>query len=287
MEIEDKNIFEEQPEFWGSLSKENLKTASGIVTSVINFIELGPQFYGLIKIPKNKFLDQEEAVFILSKVPDIRVRNREIRESLLDFERRHSDFYCTNDVSVLLGGPERWPTKDDLLKNIYLKIYSLNGLKMVQEIAQKSNPITTRSNGSRSFLPKFPRTEWPKVKIIFTDDRHVVLSDGKKNVAGSFDTLGCEDGRTGRANSAWGFLRGTALGGGVTSPIAKQERERIKKHKQVITDILRTIFENQTDPFESLPNGIYQARFSIKYSQQETNSKKFSDIEEIYDEMTS
>ncbi|PIR83676.1 hypothetical protein COU18_03280 [Candidatus Kaiserbacteria bacterium CG10_big_fil_rev_8_21_14_0_10_51_14] len=150
-------------------------------------------------------------------------------------------------------------------------------------------PVVNKGK-KRVTLPRFPRTEWGRVSIRFVDDRAVLLSDGKETKPCDFEGLGCMDNRTEKPDSAWGFLRALAMGGGLTSPIPEKEvREHVKKHKQKVTDILRMIFQNDTDPFETDKGGVYRAKFSVEYPKSESGdaaNKKYADIDDVYGEMT-
>ena len=149
-----------------------------------------------------------------------------------------------------------------------------------------SNTIV--KNKKRITLPKFPRTDWSKVLITMLDDTNMLLSNGIDTKPSSFEGIGCEDGRNGKPDENWAFLLKLAKGNGQTPPLSKKERESEKKQKQKITDILRKIFQNQTDPFETEAGGVYKAIFNIKYNT-DTKAKvdsKYSDLEEVFSELT-
>jgi polyhydroxyalkanoate synthesis regulator phasin len=140
----------------------------------------------------------------------------------------------------------------------------------------------------RITLPRFSRTEWPRVSIKFVGERNILLGNGAEYKPADFQSLGCADGRNGRPDDSWEFLTRLAKGGGMLAERDKKTREKVKKQKQKITDILRKIFENQTDPFEKERGGVYKARFQIEYLEQDTPTRKgpYSDSQEIFDEMT-
>ncbi len=150
--------------------------------------------------------------------------------------------------------------------------------------------VVRKSNGKNVTLPKFSRAEWIRVSITFLDETNILLSDGKSIKPSSFDGMGCEDGRNGRSDENWAFLLKLARGNGQTSPIGKKERESVKKQKQKITDILRKIFQNDTDPFETEAGGIYKAKFEIKYREddipQTSANNRYSDVAAVFSEMT-
>lgn len=139
-------------------------------------------------------------------------------------------------------------------------------------------------------LPKFPRTEWSKVSITFLDERNILLSDSKNTKPTSFEGLACEDSRNGKPDASWKFLLELSITNGQTPTLNKKEREKNKKQKQKITDILRKIFDNDTDPFEKEVGGIYKAKFNIKYnidhSKAPAQKNRFSDSQEFFSEAT-
>lgn len=148
--------------------------------------------------------------------------------------------------------------------------------------------IIVKNKKKRTTLPKFPRTEWTKVSITFLDETNILLSDGKSTKPSSFIGMGCEDGRNGRSDENWAFLLKLAKGNGQTPPLSKKERQSEKKQKQKITDILRKIFNNDSDPFETEAGGVYKAKFNIKYNtdEKEKPNNKYSDLENFHSEMT-
>lgn len=169
---------------------------------------------------------------------------------------------------------------------------AIGGIKE-QEAAEKSgSAVGTITKGKARFtLPSFNRTEWPNVSIRFMDERNTVISDGKETKPINFEQLGCMDGRTERPDDTWEFLLEVAQGQGHTAQRPKHERETFKKRKQKLTDILRNMFKNGTDPFETDRDGAYRAKFHIEYPRPDNTivvgaTTKFSDITEAYDEMT-
>ncbi len=165
--------------------------------------------------------------------------------------------------------------------NIQEKDININ-IKNVEE------NIIKKSSGKKVTLQQFPRTEWVKVSITFLDETNILLSDSKSTKPSSFEGMGCEDGRNGKADENWAFLLKLARGNGQTLPVTKKERESKKKQKQKITDILRKIFQNETDPFETDIGGVYKAKFNIRYNadKKEKPQNRYSDSEEVFSEMT-
>jgi hypothetical protein len=169
--------------------------------------------------------------------------------------------------------------------------YILEDNNEINSVIRENKKDILITNKKRMSLPKFPRTEWAKVSIKFIDDTNILLSDSKETKPIIPESIGCIDGRTQKVDTNWEFLIEVAKGEGITNFITKTERERTKKQKQKITDILRKIFQNDTDPFETEKGGIYRAKFIIGYYKDEKiepkTKKEFLDLEEARKEMTS
>ncbi len=213
-------------------------------------------------------------------------------EKLNSFQKQQEkNFYRTEapkhkkDFEGIFGGDNDQPIKHEhthrFENSIQEKDITLN-VKNVEE------NVIRKSSGKKVTLPQFPRAEWSKVSITFLDETNILLSDNKSTKPSSFEGMGCEDGRNGKADENWAFLLKLARGNGQTPPITKKERESEKKQKQKITDILRKIFQNDTDPFETESGGAYKAKFNIKYNTDEKEKPKnrYSDSEEVFSEMT-
>ena len=153
------------------------------------------------------------------------------------------------------------------------------------------NDGSVRKGRQRITLPRFPRTDWVKVSITFTDDRNILLRDNKDTKPCDFEGFGCKNQITLKPNLAWAFLRALALGNGTITISDRREREKIKKQKQTITDTLRKIFHNDTDPFEIDMHGSYTAKFHIEYlpptERSGESDKRFADLSVVKEEMTS
>ena len=151
-----------------------------------------------------------------------------------------------------------------------------------------------RKGKKRVTLPSFPRTEWVNASISFLDDRSVLLCNKKvkDTKPSSFEGLGCDDTRSSPAkpDENWNFLLKLAQNMGQTKPIGKADRERQTKQKQKVTDILRKIFQNDTDPFETEKGGVYRAKFEITYASYTEGAiakkDKFFDLNDTRTKMT-
>jgi len=190
------------------------------------------------------------------------------------------------DITKLIS--EKRTEKEVSAKNKTEKTLKIEISKMPDLNVRSVENNTVVKNKKRITLPRFPRTEWSKVSITMLDDTNMLLSDDRETKPSSFEGIGCDDGRNGKPDENWAFLLGLAKDNGQTSPISKKERESKKKQKQKITDILRKIFQNETDPFETETGGIYKAKFNIQHNT-ETKAKmdsKYSDLEEVFSELT-
>lgn len=202
---------------------------------------------------------------------------------------------CKIDEQKLTGKEEPLATDADI-KSITKKIIHEHTHRFENSIQEKGIDLNIKNiednvvikNKKKITLPRFPRTEWSKVLITLLDDTNILLSDGKSTKPSSFEGIGCEDGRNGKPDENWAFLVRLAKGNGQTIPISKKERESKKKQKQKITDILRKIFQNETDPFENESGGVYNAKFNIKYNtdKKEKTDSIYSDLEDVFSEMT-
>ena len=200
------------------------------------------------------------------------------KEELLSLLVKIQDERKKSSAYEATTGPEGGPLKDYIVSiiNEKKKDYSLSLLG----VESNSLPIPKTK---RTTLPRFPRSEWSKVSIIFIEERSILISNSRETKPCIPESLGCLDRRTQKPDYSWEFLIETAKGNGITKPRTKVERETIKKHKQKITDILRRLFDNDTDPFESIENGKYKAKFITTFTEEEVISpvdKKYLGLEE-------
>ena len=101
----------------------------------------------------------------------------------------------------------------------------------------------------RLHLPKFNPTDWAKITIRFIDEQNVIITADKKQVSSDYEALGFADDKRGKPNTAWAFLRGLADHSGETQLLPTPIPDTIKQHKRQLSDRLKTIFKNDTDPF--------------------------------------
>jgi hypothetical protein len=116
----------------------------------------------------------------------------------------------------------------------------------------------------RVYPPKFSPTDWSKLTIRFIDERNVVISADKRQVASDFEALGFKDEKRDKPNTAWSFLLGLAQNGGETHVLPTPIPDTVKQHKRQLSDRLKSIFKNDTDPFyEATDTRTYRAKLTL------------------------
>lgn len=114
-------------------------------------------------------------------------------------------------------------------------------------------------------LPKFKPTDWAKITVRFIDERNVLINaDKKEQVVADYEALGFADERRDKPNSAWMFLFGLAKNNGSTVQLPKPIPNSIKQQKKQLSDRLKTIFKNDTDPFYyATDTGVYRVKINL------------------------
>jgi hypothetical protein len=135
----------------------------------------------------------------------------------------------------------------------------------VPELQVRNVEDTTIVKGKkRIHLPKFKSTDWGKITIRFIDERNVVITADKKQIPSDYEALGFADDKRDKPNTAWAFLRGLADRGGETLPLPTPIPDTIKQHKRQLSDRLKTIFKNDTDPFyEPTDTRTYRIKINL------------------------
>lgn len=116
----------------------------------------------------------------------------------------------------------------------------------------------------RIHLPKFKPTDWSKITIRFIDEQSVVITVGKEQIPSDYAALGFADDKRDKPNTAWAFLRGLADRNGETRQLPTPIPDTIKQHKRQLSDRLKTIFKNDTDPFyEPTDTRTYRIKIAV------------------------
>jgi len=103
----------------------------------------------------------------------------------------------------------------------------------------------------RVYPPHFKSTDWSKITIRFIDERNVIIQADGKQAPSNFEALGFADGKKDRPDTAWGFLLGLAKNNGETQKLSKPIPDTIRQQKKKLTERLRKIFDNDSEPFYS------------------------------------
>lgn len=150
-------------------------------------------------------------------------------------------------------------------------------------------------------LPKFKPTDWSKITIRFLDERNVVVNaDKKEQVVSDYEALGFIDEKRDKPNLAWIFFRGIAKNNGETEQLPTPIPDHIKQQKRQLSDRLKTIFKNDTDPFYDptetrtykikinlippQPENEEKDELGVRRYLKETMTEEYEDPEEPYDE---
>lgn len=137
-------------------------------------------------------------------------------------------------------------------------------------------------------LPKFSSTAWSKVHIKFIDDNNVYITADKKTATADYEGLGFRNDKNGKPNTAWKFLLELSKNNGETPTIKSPIPNAIKNQKRVLSDRLKTVFKNDTDPFDDFfQSKTYKIKIKLTPPTQEPKKDKYG-IEDYLDEtMTS
>lgn len=184
-----------------------------------------------------------------------------------------------NDASLLLS-----KTKEENRRQAETKQKASTPQIPIQKIEITAMPeLQVRNAGDntltkgkkRIYLPKFKPTDWAKITIRFLDERNVLINaDKKEQVVSDYEALGFADEKRGKPNMAWAFFRGLAQNNGETKPLPTPIPDSIKQQKRQLSDRLKTIFKNDTDPFhDPTDTRIYKIKINLILPQSEDERK--------------
>lgn len=140
------------------------------------------------------------------------------------------------------------------------------------ELRVKNVEDTILAKGKKNIhLPKFKPTDWVNVTIRFLNERNVLITaDKKEHIPADFETLGFADDKRGKPNLAWNFLYGLAKNNGETQPLPTPIPDTVKQQKRQLSDRLKTIFKNDTDPFhDPTETRVYRIKINLIPPQQQ------------------
>mgnify|MGYP001583560717 FL=1 len=138
-------------------------------------------------------------------------------------------------------------------------------------------------NKKKIALPKFPATDWSKAEIRFITENDVYIKAGQKSATADYEGLGFRNDKTGKPNTAWHFLFELAKKGGETPEMKSPIPDNVKQQKMILSDRLKTIFKNDTDPFYDFSQtNTYKIKLKLLPPTDEKQSDSFG-VGEYFD----
>lgn len=136
----------------------------------------------------------------------------------------------------------------------------------IPELQLRNAEDTTITKGKKRIqLPKFKPTDWAKISIRFIDERNVlIIADKKEQVSADYEALGFSNDTRDKPNKAWAFLLGLAKNNGATEELPTPIPDKIKQLKKQLSDRLKVIFKNDTEPFfDPSDDHIYTIKINL------------------------
>jgi len=136
---------------------------------------------------------------------------------------------------------------------------------MPEVVFRNAEDSTLTKGKKRIRLPKFKPTDWAKITIRFLDEQNVLINaDKKEQVVADYEALGFADEKRNKPNLAWKFFYGLAQNKGETKQLPTPIPDTIKQQKRQLSDRLKTIFKNDTDPFyDPTDTHIYKIKINL------------------------
>lgn len=176
----------------------------------------------------------------------------------------------------------------DVPKGLASGVLKLEITKMPDLNIKNVDENTIVKNKKRIALPKFPPTDWNNVEIRFIDDNTIYMKAGNKTTTGDYESLGFRNDKNGKPDSTWQFLVGLSKNAGETKRIESPIPDKIKGQKRVLSDRLKNIFRNETDPFFDFSSQNNTYKLKIKLTPQiEKEEDKYEVKEYLEKTMTS
>jgi hypothetical protein len=181
-------------------------------------------------------------------------------ESVLD--RKRESFYKTElpkQKEAFEKAPNQ-PEKESVIRHEHIHSHyhknDENAFPFKIEITQMpelsiktSDESIVTKNKKKISLPKFPATDWNKVTVRFIDEQNVYITADTKTATADYETLGFRDDKSNKPNKAWEFFFALAQNNGETMTIPSPIPDTVKQKKRQLSDRLKTLFKNDTDPF--------------------------------------
>lgn len=157
------------------------------------------------------------------------------------------------------------------------------------ELRVKNVEEVTIAKGKKQIhLPKFKPTDWSKISIRFLDRFNVLITTDKKDVVPSdYESLGFADEKRGKPNMAWALLYGLSKNNGETGKLGVPIPEKIKQQKKHLSDCLKLIFKNGSDPFEDpTETNTYKIKIELVPPIEDKEPDKYGTEEYLREKMT-
>ena len=155
-----------------------------------------------------------------------------------------------------------------------------------KEISIKINDDKTTSRQKNKFPFAIQAgTTWESIYIQFKNSEAVTIQVSGHTHDTSFADMGFADGRTGKPNTQWTLLTLFAKNGGNLTAGSPDAKDKYKKHKQLLSDALKSYFSIDYDPFK--PYGKtdgYSIKINLSYPEVQEETIPHSADNEI-DEM--
>lgn len=221
-----------------------------------------------------KMIEKELARF---KSVTSKFNNQDINQKYTIFNDSLSvlrDFLVSNFKENYPGDGYYLPREELVHSKVNDGLYSIYEVveKTYKDFIQSTNDLLSLSTEDRLegllikgkkriTLPHFKATDWGKITIRFISEQDVYIEVGKgEGKQSDYQSLGFSDDKNTykNPNKAWEFLLELARNNGETPTLSKPIPDTIKQLKKQISDLLKKLFKNDTDPF-------YEARETQTY----------------------
>ncbi len=131
-------------------------------------------------------------------------------------------------------------------------------------VFRNAEEVVISKGKKRVYPPHFKSTPWEKITIRFVDDQNVVIDADKKQSIADYQSLGFEDGKKKKPDTAWKMLLGLARNDGKTQKLSSPIPETIRQQKSKLSARLKAIFKNESDPFDDVrEDDVYRIRVKL------------------------
>lgn len=252
-DIADKDLFENnsEPHKYPNVVTDFLEAVSKEISSLQSVLERKTESFYKTDLPKHK-----ES---FEKAP-----NQPEKENVIRHEHIHR----------FENGDNEMPFKMEITKMPDLNI-------------RTSDENVVTKNKKKISLPKFSATDWNKVTIRFIDEHNVYITADTKTATADYETLGFRDDKSDKPNKAWVFFFTLAQNNGETMTIPSPVPDTVKQKKRQLSDRLKTLFKNDTDPFyDFTETNTYKMKVKL-IPPTESKEDKYGVGEYLHETMTS